>query len=123
RLTLLSFFLPLLRRPPRSTLFPYTTLFRSGVSFTEHNAQEVDDLGTTGEADVRAERDGLLPELLEQPGITGDQALFQGRVSKAAHHPPAQCTDDHCRYRPAVIPSSLRPPKTHRQLELFPYGL
>src|SRR5207244_11390734 len=25
----LSFFLPLMRRPPRSTLFPYTTLFRS----------------------------------------------------------------------------------------------
>src|SRR5437773_9029759 len=27
--TLLSFFFLLLRRPPRSTLFPYTTLFRS----------------------------------------------------------------------------------------------
>src|SRR5690606_41777568 len=27
-----SFFLLLLRRPPRSTLFPYTTLFRSGLS-------------------------------------------------------------------------------------------
>src|SRR5206468_12934485 len=30
--SLLSFFL-LLRRPPRSTLFPYTTLFRSSVTF------------------------------------------------------------------------------------------
>src|SRR5690625_7533850 len=27
--TLLSFFFPMTRRPPRSTLFPYTTLFRS----------------------------------------------------------------------------------------------
>src|SRR5438876_3072568 len=27
--TLLSFFLLMIRRPPRSTLFPYTTLFRS----------------------------------------------------------------------------------------------
>src|SRR5690606_41928099 len=27
--SLLSFFLSMLRRPPRSTLFPYTTLFRS----------------------------------------------------------------------------------------------
>src|SRR5438034_8863594 len=27
---LLSFFFLLIRRPPRSTLFPYTTLFRSG---------------------------------------------------------------------------------------------
>src|SRR5438445_11857201 len=29
RLILLSFFFLMIRRPPRSTLFPYTTLFRS----------------------------------------------------------------------------------------------
>src|SRR5690349_24966950 len=29
--SLLSFFFLMIRRPPRSTLFPYTTLFRSGV--------------------------------------------------------------------------------------------
>src|SRR2546427_11487805 len=29
RLSLLSFFFLMIRRPPRSTLFPYTTLFRS----------------------------------------------------------------------------------------------
>src|SRR3712207_8963077 len=28
---LVSFFFLMIRRPPRSTLFPYTTLFRSGV--------------------------------------------------------------------------------------------
>src|SRR6266404_7772958 len=27
------FFFLMIRRPPRSTLFPYTTLFRSGTSF------------------------------------------------------------------------------------------
>src|SRR2546422_3729010 len=27
----MSFFFLMIRRPPRSTLFPYTTLFRSGV--------------------------------------------------------------------------------------------
>src|SRR5476651_508142 len=26
----------MIRRPPRSTLFPYTTLFRSGLSFSSH---------------------------------------------------------------------------------------
>src|SRR2546430_7695051 len=26
----------MIRRPPRSTLFPYTTLFRSGVDVAEH---------------------------------------------------------------------------------------
>src|SRR4051794_41395351 len=28
----------MIRRPPRSTLFPYTTLFRSGVEELEHRA-------------------------------------------------------------------------------------
>src|SRR5574340_1549544 len=31
-LPLLSFFFLMIRRPPRSTLFPYTTLFRSAAS-------------------------------------------------------------------------------------------
>src|SRR3712207_7650571 len=31
----------MIRRPPRSTLFPYTTLFRSAVDF-EHIAYDVD---------------------------------------------------------------------------------
>src|SRR5258708_10486606 len=30
---MLSFFFLMIRRPPRSTLFPYTTLFRSCVAF------------------------------------------------------------------------------------------
>src|SRR5437763_16279797 len=32
----LFFFFLMIRRPPRSTLFPYTTLFRSIVRFTEY---------------------------------------------------------------------------------------
>src|SRR5688572_31689882 len=35
---MLFFFFLMIRRPPRSTLFPYTTLFRSGVEFKhKHN--------------------------------------------------------------------------------------
>src|SRR2546428_1835105 len=33
----LIFFFLMIRRPPRSTLFPYTTLFRSGLYALEHN--------------------------------------------------------------------------------------
>src|SRR3712207_7677919 len=29
----------MIRRPPRSTLFPYTTLFRSDLSFEEHEVE------------------------------------------------------------------------------------
>src|SRR3989441_1750072 len=32
-----SFFFLMIRRPPRSTLFPYTTLFRSHVCVRQHN--------------------------------------------------------------------------------------
>src|SRR5258708_23106646 len=35
---LLSFFFLMIRRPPRSTLFPYTTLFRSRESRTSRSA-------------------------------------------------------------------------------------
>src|SRR5690606_41983546 len=33
RVAISHFFFLMIRRPPRSTLFPYTTLFRSGVDF------------------------------------------------------------------------------------------
>src|SRR2546429_9590954 len=36
----LSFFFLMIRRPPRSTLFPYTTLFRSGRSDMHRRAQK-----------------------------------------------------------------------------------
>src|SRR3712207_8488965 len=32
----------MIRRPPRSTLFPYTTLFRSGVDDTLYDVDDVD---------------------------------------------------------------------------------
>src|SRR5256885_12798040 len=31
----------MIRRPPRSTLFPYTTLFRSGAARRPHRPQEI----------------------------------------------------------------------------------
>src|SRR3712207_8873084 len=33
----------MIRRPPRSTLFPYTTLFRSAGPFAEEQAERADD--------------------------------------------------------------------------------
>src|SRR5687768_17636336 len=65
---LLSFFFFLMiRRPPRSTLFPYTTLFRSqGVDGHEHDAlraaigiQVVDHRLGDGEDHPRRDRDRL----------------------------------------------------------------
>src|SRR3989442_8986137 len=38
------FFFLMIRRPPRSTLFPYTTLFRSPVRLGDHDGREHDHL-------------------------------------------------------------------------------
>src|ERR1041385_2967177 len=42
------FFFLMIRRPPRSTLFPYTTLFRSGIVSVGHTHAHAD--GTSGDA-------------------------------------------------------------------------
>src|ERR1039458_251812 len=36
----MAFFFLMIRRPPRSTLFPYTTLFRSGTLSPDHRTWE-----------------------------------------------------------------------------------
>src|SRR6266511_5906472 len=49
---LIFFFFLMIRRPPRSTLFPYTTLFRSDVETVECRDREVDhrpDVGIRSE--------------------------------------------------------------------------
>src|SRR5256712_4995282 len=70
----------MIRRPPRSTLFPYTTLFRSALSFalfinaailivaaaTFHRA------GETGVAEIQDAYRLLTPLL----GVTGASAVF-----------------------------------------------
>src|SRR3712207_7064227 len=43
----------MIRRPPRSTLFPYTTLFRSGVLRRHGPDPDLEDLGATGDIGVR----------------------------------------------------------------------
>src|SRR3712207_7209200 len=40
----------MIRRPPRSTLFPYTTLFRSRVGVVRRAALEREDLGVLHDA-------------------------------------------------------------------------
>src|SRR3712207_6960291 len=49
----------MIRRPPRSTLFPYTTLFRSGGSVTERYVLAVDQ-GTTSTRSIVFDRAGRL---------------------------------------------------------------
>src|SRR2546430_9379472 len=51
----MSFFFLMIRRPPRSTLFPYTTLFRSLAAGPRHPGLRVHDR-IAGQAPQRPER-------------------------------------------------------------------
>src|SRR5258707_6908670 len=56
----------MIRRPPRSTLFPYTTLFRSGakdLNYTQQDAKQIIDRNT---ADDNAATMRLAEKLIQQ---------------------------------------------------------
>src|SRR3712207_8690509 len=68
----------MIRRPPRSTLFPYTTLFRSRRDPVERDAVE-------GRAHVvdRVDRDAGAADLAEAAGVVGVQAELRGEDRKS----------------------------------------
>src|SRR3989441_8238300 len=68
----------MIRRPPRSTLFPYTTLFRSGVAALPARAAE----GDRDQAPVA-------PEDLAERQLVLAPPLDVGRVAEGAHHEDA----------------------------------
>src|SRR5437773_6617664 len=78
----------MIRRPPRSTLFPYTTLFRSVVWLTiissapgtqgYVNPREADELTTTRKADRKSTR-------LNSSHITISYAVFCLKKKKKIH--------------------------------------
>src|SRR5256885_12791815 len=57
----------MIRRPPRSTLFPYTTLFRSGGN-AERESQHRDSGGNPERQDVPSARQGNQGRALELSG-------------------------------------------------------
>src|SRR2546430_7814746 len=60
------FFFLMIRRPPRSTLFPYTTLFRSRGMRLEHLTRLGGDLAGVQVIDRRDVGDGHRGSVLEQ---------------------------------------------------------
>src|SRR2546427_8188138 len=87
------FFFLMIRRPPRSTLFPYTTLFRSRVCvscsstsfvfYVEHNGRIMPRAGPSADASIST----LSVERVRQP--------VPSRRENVPHHQPAfsdRCT-------------------------------
>src|SRR3712207_8061355 len=65
----------MIRRPPRSTLFPYTTLFRSLVGGAHHDGGVV---GQSGQQPT-----GVLERLLERPVGPGEHLAHQLEIGRA----------------------------------------
>src|SRR2546430_11433405 len=81
----------MIRRPPRSTLFPYTTLFRSGTSLDPTGVGETPEVAIGHLCRLRrlvaVKGEGATPEQRERVRLTaGEQLLGLGRPSL----PPAQ---------------------------------
>src|SRR3712207_8858193 len=68
----------MIRRPPRSTLFPYTTLFRSKLMFRESRVGAVAVPHTLVTTKLRAPR--TRPNLVERPRL--HEALDRGEERK-----------------------------------------
>src|SRR5258708_24712345 len=83
------------RRPPRSTLFPYTTLFRSGQS----------DPGEMGGGAARADRDGhppaadvafaTIPRYRQGGHATGRRDADKRPVARSEEHTSELQSPDH----------------------------
>src|SRR2546422_4344107 len=63
---MLPFFFLMIRRPPRSTLFPYTTLFRSERPVPELRAEVVREIDSAVDVDVDVVAGGALDQRSEE---------------------------------------------------------
>src|SRR2546426_10151899 len=71
----------MIRRPPRSTLFPYTTLFRSGPARARDRAAAASAVLLAGGRGVRADRPAVVHRGLDpRPGVP----VLRGRARDAA---------------------------------------
>src|SRR3712207_6921087 len=81
----------MIRRPPRSTLFPYTTLFRSTV-----NVGEV--IGTIGEADgqpAAEPQEAEAPEVEERAEAEQPEAGAEVEAGGAVGHREMERSEEH----------------------------
>src|SRR5256885_7667025 len=97
----MCFFFLMIRRPPRSTLFPYTTLFRSHrAPVVRHTARSgIERRDPPPQMQRRARRGRLPPEdrkstRLNSSHLVISYAVFCLKKKKNTTHPPQACVGE-----------------------------
>src|SRR3712207_7614728 len=67
------FFFLMIRRPPRSTLFPYTTLFRSGEALNSETLDTISDIATWALPFEALYQDGLAELTADVEGTRSEE--------------------------------------------------
>src|SRR3989454_11037836 len=113
----------MIRRPPRSTLFPYTTLFRSPDRMREHRASVAHARDATRRGDIRTRdpwRDawGNLPPVANGEPAAERRGRSRGTCDRllGRAHPAAAETDGHS----AIRRSRRGPYDAHLRARRFP---
>src|SRR3712207_7322551 len=74
----------MIRRPPRSTLFPYTTLFRSLIAMSEGASEDTFKVGLAYAKAIGGTRGGVIKTTIAEETETdlfGEQAVLCGGAS------------------------------------------
>src|SRR2546428_8307975 len=101
---ILFFFFLMIRRPPRSTLFPYTTLFRSGVGektverirrvVTDYFERDTESASAMADADSVSRSEEHTSELQSRSDIVCRLLLEKKKKSKSTHLETRHTWDD-----------------------------
>src|SRR5689334_24803884 len=93
----------MIRRPPRSTLFPYTTLFRSAVAVMEHAKVAIDPVMLQGLIERRRLDVRLLGPVVRQVAATRGAAEAMKLGELAADRKSTRLNSSHSSISYAVF--------------------
>src|SRR2546429_1495384 len=77
----------MIRRPPRSTLFPYTTLFRSDVANVMASETKLFDVRVNGRTGQKAQLRERIIQLNEEiAGLTAQETAKDQEIARSEEH-------------------------------------
>src|SRR5256885_7002750 len=100
----------MIRRPPRSTLFPYTTLFRSGLVGDDRNTGLLPHSAQADEITGRSEEH--TSELQSPCNLVCRLLLEKKKIKKQLHHVLINI-DDHLKNQDPVVQLHAKPLYQH----------